>query len=248
MVGTLLGTLVPLLPPFLPAISIFLVIFRRWTLFILSAAATVFVSPAYLRPQQAWETAYFLANEAWGRFVHHQWTLLWFASRGAVLSAAAGATIALLLDPPQRLKFDFDETFGSNLFLRFLPRLVYAGAVASVCATALFFVQTVYKIPFDVNNLSEIARRPWVPAEKINLKTGEVKVGYTLSTANRWQIVLNDYDRTINFIRADQVIARTVCRPSLQNSDLPGVEVAPIMPPLPLIQFPNVHIVQLPAC
>ena len=87
--------------------------------------------------------------------------------------------------------------------------------------------------------VATIVRRPWVPAEEIKLKSGSIVVGYTLSTKDKWFVVLKEYDRTINYIAADDVASRTVC--SVENND----ETAKATP---LITFQGVNTAKKQFC
>jgi len=216
---TILGTVVPLLPGFLPAVIVILAIFRQWGLLVFTAAATAFVSPAYVTLGQGWNQTYPIFRVAVDHARHLQWLALWHDSRLLVWCAGLGAAFSLWDNYP-----------------KLVP--VRSLLVAAICALALLFIQHVYRVSTDLDTLSETLRRPWLPAEKIELKSGERRVGYILSTDKDWHTVLEEGTRTISYIRTGDVANRTVCRAGTPP---------PATPP-PLIHLKPVPITPIPAC
>lgn len=192
---TILGTIVPLLPAFLPVALIVLAIFRQWALLIFAAVATALLSPAYATVDDGWDQAYPIFRVAVDHALHGQWQALWHDSRLLVWCAVLGFAFSLW-DNLQ------EKTFNP----------VRAVLVGGICALALLFIQHVYHVSSDLATISETLRRPWLPAEVIELKSGERHVGYILSTDREWHTVLNDGTRNVSYIRISDVADRTVCR------------------------------------
>lgn len=298
VVGTLLGTIVPLLPAFLPVVLIFLVIFRRWRLFLLAAVATALVAPASIAsvPQGlgvAWHSAmgiWYGLLRVWpaqggalAHLVQTVWTWLklvpgslsqfvttflkatigvdvnfpklghqllsvwngWNASVKVVAFCVFAALIWAIYVPPWSRAAQFYlppkkdqpprlprlKTFFTGVaillvsLVRTLSGLLYAVGIAAVCGFSVLYVQAVYDVPFNSKSIAEIARRPWLPAEKIRLSTGERPlVGYTMSVGNGWQVVLLERSRTVRYLRATDVVERKIC--------YVGELAAPTRPPL----------------
>lgn len=296
IVGTLLGTIVPLLPAFLPAILIFLVIFRRWRLFLLAAAATALVAPASVSSvrqglSMAWHSTINIwhgllrvwptQGSALGHLTHNIWTWLklipgfllhlaqafltgigvdvdlrklahellsvwngWNSSIKVVVFCALVALAWAIYVPPwsrvaqfylppkkDEPKISRLERFITNVaalvvsLVRTISGLLYAVGIAAVCGFSVLYVQAVYNVPFSEKGIAEIARRPWLPAEKIRLSTGAPPlVGYTMSVGNGWQVVLLERSRTVRYLRATDVVERNIC--------YVGDLTAPTRPPL----------------
>jgi hypothetical protein len=110
--------------------------------------------------------------------------------------------------------------------------------VAGACVFALLFMQVVYRVPFDISTFSEIARRPWLPAEDIVLRPGGTRVGYTVSTKDKWFIILNEDNRTIDYLRDEEIASRKVC--SLGSNQHPSN--------FPLIRLQRVHPISVSPC
>jgi hypothetical protein len=218
---TILGTVVPLLPPFLPAALVILAIFRQWVLLIFAAAATAVLSPAYATVHGGWDRAYPLFRVAVSHALHRQWSALWHDSHLLVWCAVLGAIFSL-----------WDNLSRGKL----TP--VSAVVVAAICALVLLFIQNLYRVNFDLDTISENLRRPWLPAEVIEVKAGPPHIGYVLSTDRVWHTVLDDGTRTISYVRVDDVTKRTVCRAGTP---------APVTPP-PLLHLKSVPITPNPAC
>jgi hypothetical protein len=252
VVGTLLGTIAPLLPPFLPIICLGAAVTRRWLTLLFAALATALVSTTYAPLSEG-------RKNAWHSFGHeflirakvfdlqsmwHYWPL-------AAICAGIG-TFLTLWDPPQGLRMDPNSLAVSMIALVF--RLAFSAVVGATCAFIALLAQNIYSAPRDlssalsqghhrgdlnVTTASEILRRPWVPAELITLKSGAVVVGYTLSTKDKWFVVLNAHDRTIKYIFADNVTDRKIC--SLEKNIKKQI-------PAPIIRLQDVNIAPTPPC
>jgi len=232
IVGTLLGTVVPLLPPYLPIITILLVATRQWALAVFAGCATVLLSPAYVdSPRDGWDEALALAGRAAELTQQQEWSRIWQESPGVALSAGTGIFLVLLI-PPTRVALSLAYSLD-NWLVRAFSRVVYCIFVAAICTYATLLVQTFYRVPFNADVVSEIARRPWIPAEQIVLKSsGLPLVGYTLSAATNWHVILNESDRKIIYVHTDDIATRTSCRPSSIYIEQPR---------LPLLPLRNLH-------
>jgi hypothetical protein len=195
---TLLGTVIPLLPPFLPALLVIFAIFRQWWCLAFAAVATALVSPAYIGVHEGLRAAYSQFQDAISHAWHWQWHHLWQDSRLLIWCAALGAVFAL---------------WDNVLCGKAKTAPISAIWVAVICALALLFIQQIYHVKTDPGTISETLRRPWLPMEKIDLKSGESHTGYVLSTDKEWFTVLDDNKRTIDYIRSSDILNRTVGPP-----------------------------------
>ncbi len=223
VVGTLLGTIIPLLPPYLPILTILLVIARRWTLAALAGFATVLLSPTYVdSPRDGLITAWASSRQVSALIKQCEWSLLWQNYPGVVLSIVVGGLLVFFVAPM--------PLWSRPIVLK----VVYCIIIAIMCGYVTVLVHTFYRVPFSAELASEIARRPWMPAEEIVFKSdGVSRVGYTLSTKDNWHIILNDVDRSIIYVRADNVATRTACKPSstyIERSSLPVLPLRNILP------------------
>jgi len=90
-------------------------------------------------------------------------------------------------------------------------------AVAVLAALALFpYVSNFYPTPGGSNYYATAVRTPWLPAEKIALRTGRDYYGYVLAETADWFTVLRSKNRKIVYIPAKEVIRRSSCDPALQ--------------------------------
>lgn len=219
---TILGTVVPLLPAFLPAALVVLAIFRQWALLFFSALATALLSPAYATVGQGWDEAYPMFRSALDHVFSGQLHALWQDSRLLVYCAVLAFAFALW-DSAQE-GGEFSKTRGV--------------LVAGIAALTLLFIQDVYRISSDLDTISETLRRPWLPTEVIELKSGERRVGYILTSDKEWHTVLDESTRNISYIRASDVANRTVCRAG----------TPPVATPPPLIRLKPVPVTPIPRC
>lgn len=218
---TILGTVVPMLPAFLPATVVILAIFRQWALLIFVAVATALISPSYATVGEGWSKA---RQQFWVILDHvrsGQFGALWHDSRLLVWCAILGIAFALW---DSLIEGSFD-----------VSRAVLVGGI---CALTLLFIQQVYRVSTDPDTLSETLRRPWLPAEKIDLKSGEARVGYVIATDKDWYTILDERTRTISYIRTEDILNRTVCRAGSP----------PRATPAPLIHLKPVPVSPVPAC
>ncbi len=115
---------------------------------------------------------------------------------------------------------------------------IYSVCVAAACGFFVLYVQNAYHVSFDKKGISEIVRRPWLPAEEITLSSGDTLVGYTLSSSVGWQVVLMEPTRTIRYLRATEVTGRKVCHMTTPTKPSPS----------PLIKFDGVVPGGVPLC
>jgi hypothetical protein len=213
--GTLLGTVVPLLPAYLPLVVLLLVLFRKPVFAVLVALATTLVSPAYVGFNEGWRRAMNELGALLGHLYHFEFGTLWNDHRAALICIAVGVVFAGWGTAQVRLYTDEFLAPSVKLAIHFSWGLVYA----TVCLVGLLFVQAVYRVPFDFENFDAIMRRPWVPAEEITLDTGERYVGYTITTKDGWFLLLNEHDRSLDYLDAASVVSRRVCTPAAMSPD-----------------------------
>lgn len=229
--GTLLGTVIPLVPPYLPVFLIAAAVTRRWILSAFLAVGTVLLVPAYSANLRAsWDYAYSEFFSALDLLRQERWADLWSTYPWATLSAGASVVILILVTP------SIIRTSRSDigLALRALGFAPYLAIVASLSAFLTLMIQTTYQVPFNYSIASEIGRRPWLPPEEILSRSGELQVGYTVEQDVNWHIVLREEDRTIIYMKSDDIVSRTGCLPA---------GVAPERTRLPLIPAQGSRIV-----
>jgi len=147
-----------------------------------------------------------------------KWLSLWDRWTWLFICAAIALLIVWFVNPPQLLRrqsTDNDDLpFWKRLLVSTWPigRLVYGTAIILLTAYTVLLVDTIYRVPFNGGVVSDILRRPWLPAEEVSL-AGRVDplVGYTLSTSDGWHVLLVDQTRQIMYIRSIDVAARAVC-------------------------------------
>src|SRR5690242_19381622 len=83
-------------------------------------------------------------------------------------------------------------------------------------------------------------RQPWLPAERMILKSGAPVIGYTLASDHDWTVVLSASSRTIKYIPTHDVLARRVCDITPDGSVT--------HPPSPLVPLLHAQAVELPSC
>jgi hypothetical protein len=167
---------------------------------------------------------------------------MWGTSRLGTLCAAVGILIALFeLAIPYRYFVNHLVDSALSRLILYLLLVGYVLIVAWVCALSLLFMQVVYNVPlprtaFDLPPIaSEILRRPWLPLEKISLSSCGVRLGYAISSKDGWFVVLNEPDRKITYIRASDVVDRTIV-PRLERFPLPLVKPSGVSgTPLPAL-------------
>jgi hypothetical protein len=95
-----------------------------------------------------------------------------------------------------------------------------------VAAIAFFpYIYYIYPVPHRTEYYVGILRSPWLPAEKISLRSGRNYYGYALSADPDWFTVLLAKTRKIVYIHTDDVLRRSVCETLSQRK-------VPVEPPL----------------
>lgn len=93
-----------------------------------------------------------------------------------------------------------------------IGRLGYSLVMVLLSAYTVLLVDTVYRVPFNGGIVSDLLRRPWLPAEELNVAgSNDPVVGYTLSTSDGWHVLLAESTRQIIYLRSIDVTARAVC-------------------------------------
>jgi len=170
------------------------------------------VSPTQLAPLTALNSL----NEDWHRVV--------VQARGHLVLSIIIVVALLIIDFS-----GFARTFGR--------RSVMAITLALLATAFLLpYVLNVYPFPKMPNYYADFMRQPWLPAERITVKSGDQIVGYALTEDDHWMVALKDAPRTIQYIPADDIISRLVCQVDSQE---PGSPVVPLL---------NPKLVQLPPC
>ncbi|WP_369190213.1 hypothetical protein [Streptomyces sp. R08] len=95
------------------------------------------------------------------------------------------------------LSAQFDERAERINRLKFSEGAIFGPVVAIYAVTFL--------IQFFGND------RPWMPAERIELKNGDIEVGYIVESGDSWTTVLVDGSRVIVRLPSDSVKSRDLC-------------------------------------
>ncbi|WP_211770984.1 hypothetical protein [Kutzneria sp. CA-103260] len=93
-------------------------------------------------------------------------------------------------------------------------RAVYGLQCSLLAIPLVGLILQCYTIPIEGVDLSRAVRSVWLPPESLNVKVDgkpQSIVGYVLSTSDKWYVVLTESDRTIDYIKADDVTTRSVC-------------------------------------
>ena len=217
--NTLLGTAIPLVPVFIPYIALLLLLFRRHVLSIMAFAATALIAPTPLALPVTLTMA---------RTEGHQ--ILARATSNWLLTIVVVIAFVIITGSVR------SALFRDKNFLRTLST-----AISIAVATALFpYLYDVYPVPRTDGYYAEILREPWLPAEQIAVSSGRTYYGYTLSTSPGWFTVLLLSSRTINYIPAGNVTARTVCQVKQPH------QLKQYSPLIPLLHTAPAHIPQCP--
>lgn len=157
-----------------------------------------------------------LLRDLWPNFMGLWSNWLW-PVRLAVICMVLTLLWALYAPPwnyvPRGLPFSLSRGFLwlPNTVARFLSIAAYGICIAAVCGFSALYLQNVYRVPLAKDMPFDILRRPWLPAEKIQMASGNILVGYTMSIGNGWHVFLDEQHRTIHYLRALEVKDRTVC-------------------------------------
>ena len=153
----------------------------------------------------------------WPGFDGDELLLVWNEWKWVLISALA-AFLLVILNPPRILRHAsapdkvtvWESIRGWALWL-WIGKATYSVLIAVASAYSALCVYAIYEVPFNTSATSDILRRPWLPAEQVQLSSGEILVGYTLSTQDGWHALLEEEARRITYIPSRNVTARTVC-------------------------------------
>lgn len=256
VVGTLLGTLIPVVPALLPPLLLVLIILRKWLLALFAAIGTALVSPSYATLKEAWMTT---VNQftAPGHALtitspelrRHALGLSWMHDRASLIFGVI-AVLVIAFDNRDRILASYPNKVshpGYSLVDKVLvgggKTLIWLFRATILClcyAIAVFFITTIYHIPFDTSKISAIASQPWLPSEIDTLKSGDTIVGYTLSAGDVWYVSLREQNRTIDYLHSDDIVSRELCQlPETQRANRPPLiklinAPTPTVPPCPI--------------
>lgn len=210
VVGSLLGTVVPLLPPYLPLLALLLILIRNLFLTVAVMFAAALVSPAYDSAVNGWNYAISSLPRLFSLAWSGEWETLYRESPSVLACATAGVIFAFWGIKEASRSVRQDEFL---VIAKSVAYVVYGMACGVICMIGLLFTQAVYNVPFKIEQTSQILRRPWLPAEEVTTRDGVVHVGYVISTSDGWFLVLNEYDRSLDYIPAGSIIGRETCTP-----------------------------------
>lgn len=207
--GSLLGSVIPLLPPYLPLLVLIFVLYRRLVLASVLAAAAVLVSPAYGDASDGWTFAFSSVPRLFEYVWHGEWSSLEEEAPGIIACVALGVVFAFWgvseVAP--------GEWRGFLIAWEQFRYVAFGLACGVICVFGLLFMHSVYRVPFDANYASQIARRPWLPAEEVVVESGDRYVGYVISTTDGWFLLVNESNRALEYLPAESVVDRRVCTP-----------------------------------
>ena len=117
------------------------------------------------------------------------------------------------------------NTSGSDFLFEVIPNIATL-VIALVATIALFpYIYNIYPVPHRTEYYVGILRSPWLPAEKLSLRSGRNYYGYELAADSDWFTVLLARTRTIVYIHTDDILRRSVCEPLSERK-------IPVEPPL----------------
>jgi hypothetical protein len=108
------------------------------------------------------------------------------------------------------------------------PRLLSAAVAIIVTIALLPYVSGVYPVPHQGSYYYDVLHELWLPAERIVTNSGHVYYGYILSSEPDWDTVLKT-DRTIVYLRAEDIVRRSVCRPKTTPQPAPYKPLIPFL-------------------
>jgi hypothetical protein len=157
-------------------------------------------------------------------------TALPSAERNVIIAAIIVLVIILIVTNLAAIAFGLDWLTGAAAtgivaVSRLIPDAATLG-IALVAAIAFFpYIYNIYPVPHRTEYYVGILRSPWLPAEKISLRSGRNYYGYALSADPDWFTVLLAKTRKIVYIHTDDVLRRSVCETLSQRK-------VPVEPPL----------------
>ncbi len=147
-----------------------------------------------------------------------------------IIGAIVVLIIILIVTNLTAITFGLDWLAGATAtgivaVSRLIPNVATL-AIALVAAIAFFpYIYNIYPVPHRTEYYVGILRSPWLPAEKISLRSGRNYYGYALSADPDWFTVLLAKTRKIVYIHTDDVLRRSVCETLSQRK-------VPVEPPL----------------
>ncbi|WP_182879583.1 hypothetical protein [Microbispora sp. H10949] len=233
--GTLLGTLIPIIPPFFPIMCLALLILRRWTLCTVSLFATFLVVPVYAGLVDSLHAGWHGLTEFTSLLGDRKAKVDIWPEKAQVVIFTSLVVLLVVVDwipslfklmttTPESSEYDSDEQAPAAVTRVLAATTVAALFMAVPAAISIFFfsfVNHMYHIRYDTAAISEVMRRPWLPMEKIRLKKGGMRLGYTVAVKDDFYVTLDDTDRSISYLRKDEVQTRQICRTSTDLADSP---------------------------
>jgi len=234
--GTLLGTITPLIPYLFPLMLLaqlaVILIYRNWLVICAVILGCLAVAPAYSTIPAAFNATLDMFRTA-GEYaaMSGMFSFLWHDNRGGmiygsiVVLVVAIETLAWLnrpgvigggMEPEPQESLDDEherESAGGWIWLFGALFVLLGVAILFSCSLGIFkFVETIYRTPFSGGSVSHAVERPWMPAEDLALKSGGHRVAYVLGVKDGWFAILNDRDRSLEYVRSSDVESRTPCR------------------------------------
>ena len=221
--GTLVGTAIPLLPPYLPVLAILCILWQRWGLLLFTAVVTAFISPVWSDPLSASKATGGQMTILSQEVLNGDWSDIWQgSSHYAAIAALIGLVLAVLSVGSATLETREESNLSKiDIWDKETLAFLYGFGIAIIAAIAVLFAQNLYGVPLNYATMSEIMRRPWLPAEEVLLKSQDLRVGYTLATKDGWFQFLTEETRRVEYIPASQVTARRVCSIGATDIRLP---------------------------
>jgi hypothetical protein len=123
----------------------------------------------------------------------------------------------------------------ANRRVWFRPGTLFA--VIILWLGSLVYVSYFYPFPRSIAYYEATLHQPWLPAERLTLRSGNQVVGYPLAIDGSWMVILGSRTRTVQYILADEVTTRSVCQPTTQI-----VLLAASAPLFPLFRYEPPHV------
>jgi len=198
-VNTLVGTVIPLAPIVLPYVALVLLFSNRVLIAIAALLAVAFTSPTAANKS----TSIQLLTKAWHAInsseYHH---IFWLAALFVGL-LLAGELLAL----------------GYSIFVKTLA------SIASVILIPI--ILSLYPLPLNNTYGAQLIRQPWLPAETINLTSGQNLSGYLISEDQDWTVFLESDSRTILYYHTSEIAKRQVCQIGNIPTTAPLISLVP---------------------
>lgn len=199
----------------MPYLALILLFFNRVIVSAFAFLAAAFVSPTPITLPEARE----FASEEWG-------LLLAWVNAHLPLTTVLGVSLLLFLAA---------ELAGPG----FYASLKTIAPIAALILGPLVF--QIYPLPLNNANdyYSNLIRQPWLPAVRITRYSGRTMIGYTLSTNDKWFIILLANSRTIRYIHTDNVARQRICQTGTSQANTPLLTLIPTIPTLPMCEVPR---------